>query len=327
MTAAAQIPELSAVQSAAERIRGLAVRTPLLRLNADDTPGEIWIKCENLQPIGSFKVRPAASAILNISRQQLEHGVYTASAGNMAQGVAYTARRLGVPCSVVLPHDAAATKVAALERMGARMQFVSHDEWWQVLLNRGLPGNPGRFIHPAADADVIAGDATIGLEILADLPDVDTVVVPYGGGGLSCGIAAAMRGAGSKARVLAAESAHCAPLSASLAAGRPVEVPVNPSFVTGLGAGRVLEEMWPLAKQLLAGAVVAEEQQTAAAIRLLYERNRLVAEGAGAVSVACALAGKAGTGRIVCVISGGNIDAERFARIIKSGDSILISSI
>jgi len=316
MTAAAQIPALSAIQSAAERIRGVAIRTPLLRLNADDTPGEIWIKCENLQPIGSFKVRPAASAILNLSRQQLEHGVYTASAGNMAQGVAYTARRLGVPCSVVLPHDAAATKVAALERMGARMQFVSHDEWWQVLLNRGLPGNPGRFIHPAADADVIAGDATIGLEILADLPDVDTVVVPYGGGGLSCGIAAALRAAGSKARVLAAESAHCAPLSASLAAGRPVEVPVNPSFVTGLGAGRVLEEMWPLANQLLAGAVVAEEQQTAAAIRLLYERNRLVAEGAGAVSVACALVGKAGTGRIACVISGGNIDAERFSRII-----------
>ncbi len=311
-----QIPTLTAIQSAAERIRGLAIRTPLLRLEVEDSPGEFWIKCENLQPIGSFKVRPAASAILNLSRQQLEHGVYTASAGNMAQGVAYTARRLGVPCSVVLPHDAAATKVAALERMGARMQFVSHDEWWHVLLNRGLPGNPGRFIHPAADADVMAGDGTIGLEILADLPDVETVVVPYGGGGLACGIAAALRGAGSKARVFAAESGHCAPLSASLAAGRPVEVPVNPSFVTGLGVGRVLEEMWPLATRLLAGAVVAGEQETAAAIRLLYERNRLVAEGAGAVSVACALAGKAGAGRIVCVISGGNIDAARFSKII-----------
>lgn len=316
MTSPPDIPTLAAIQSAAERIRGLAVRTPLLRLNTDDAPGEIWIKCENLQPIGSFKVRPAASAILNVPREQLEQGVYTASAGNMAQGVAYTARRVGVPCSVVLPRDAAATKVAALERMGARMRFVSHDEWWQVLLNRGHPDIAGRFIHPAADPDVIAGDATVGLEILADLPDVDTVVVPYGGGGLSCGIAAALRGLGSQARVLAAESGHCAPLSASLAAGRPVEVPVNPSFVTGLGAGRVLEEMWPVVRQLLAGAVVADEVETSAAIRLLYERNRMVAEGAGAVSVACALAGRAGTGRIVCVISGGNLDADRFARII-----------
>jgi threonine dehydratase len=316
MIPAMEMPTLAAIQSAAKRIQGVAIRTPLLRLNVDDAPGEIWIKCENLQPIGSFKVRPAASAILNLSRGQLDQGVNTASAGNMAQGVAYTARRLGVPCSVVLTRDAAATKVAALERMGAQLHFVSHEEWWQVLLNRGHPEIAGTFIHPAADPDVIAGDGTIGLEILADLPDVDTVVVPYGGGGLSCGIAAALRGAGSKARVLAAESGHCAPLSASLAAGRPVEVPVQPSFVTGLGVGRVLEEMWPLASQLLAGAVVAEEQETATAIRLLFERNRMVVEGAGAVSVAGALAGKAGQGRIVCVISGGNIDADRFARII-----------
>lgn len=316
MTRTAQAPTLAAIQSAAERVRGLAVRTPLLRLGVDDAPGEIWIKCENLQPIGSFKIRPAASAILNTPRADLVHGVYTASAGNMAQGVAYTARRLAVPCSVVLPQDAAATKVAALERLGARMHFVSHDEWWQVLLNRGHGDLRGRFIHPAADADVIAGDATVGLEILADLPDVDTVVVPYGGGGLACGIASALRAAGSCARVLAAESAHCAPLSASLAAGRPVEVPLQPSFVTGLGAGRVLEEMWPLVLELLGGAVVAREDETAAAVRLLFERNRLVAEGAGAVSVACALAGHAGHGRIACVISGGNMDADRFARIV-----------
>ena len=316
MIPAAEIPTPAAIQSAAHRIRGVAIRTPLLRLNVDDPTAGIWLKCENLQPIGSFKVRPAASAILNLSRGQLDQGVYTASAGNMAQGVAYTARRLGIPCSVVLPQDAAATKIAALERMGAQLHFVSHEEWWQVLVNRGHPEFAGQFIHPAADPNVIAGDATIGLEILADLPDVDTVVVPYGGGGLSCGIASALRGAGSKARVLAAESAHCAPLSASLAAGRPVEVPVNPSFVTGLGAGRVLEEMWPLVNELLAGAMVAEEQETAAAIRLLFERNRMVVEGAGAVSVACALAGGAGHGRIACVLSGGNIDADRFARII-----------
>lgn len=319
MTLAAVIPTLAAIEAAADRIRGIALRTPLLRLGVDDAPGDIWLKCENLQPIGSFKVRPAASAILNTPRADLDHGVYTASAGNMAQGVAYTARRLQVPCSVVLPRDAAATKIAALERLGARMHFVTHDGWWDVLLARRHPDIEGRFIHPAADADVIAGDATIGLEILADLPDVDTVVVPYGGGGLACGIAAALRAAGSKARVLAAESAHCAPLSASLAAGQPVAVPLQPSFVTGLGAGRVLEEMWPLATELLAGAVIAREEETAAAVALLFERNRLVAEGAGAVAVACALAGRAGGGRIACVISGGNMDAARFAAIIAPG--------
>lgn len=319
MVSAVQVPTPAAIHSAAERIRGCAIRTPLLRLGVADAPGEIWVKCENLQPIGSFKVRPAASAILNMPRGDLNAGVYTASAGNMAQGVAYTARQLGVPCSVVLPDDAAATKVAALERLGARMHFVSHDGWWEVLLARRHPDIRGRFIHPAADADVIAGDATVGLEILADLPDVDTVVVPYGGGGLACGIAAALRAGGSRARVLAAESAHCAPLTASLAAGRPVAVPTRPSFITGLGVGRVLEEMWPLVLDLLAGAVVAEEAETAAAVRLLFERNRFVAEGAGAVSVACALAGHAGSGRIACVISGGNMDADRFARIIAPG--------
>lgn len=321
MTQGAVLPTAADIDAAAARIRGLAVRTPLLRLGVDDAPGEIWLKCENLQPIGSFKVRPAASAILNTPKSELTRGVCTASAGNMAQGVAYTARQLGVPCSVVLPHDAAATKIAALERLGARMYFVTHDGWWDVLLARRHPDIDGRFIHPAADADVIAGDATIGLEILADLPDVDTVVVPYGGGGLACGIAAALRAAGSKARVFAAEAGHCAPLSASLAAGRPVHVPVQASFVTGLGAGRVLDEMWPLATTLLAGAAVAEEAETAAAVRLLFERNRLVAEGAGAVSVACALAGRAGNGRIACVISGGNIDADRFARIIAPGSA------
>ncbi|MBI1732163.1 MAG: threonine/serine dehydratase [Gammaproteobacteria bacterium] len=309
-------PGLGAIRSAAERIHGVAIRTPLLRLNAEQAPAEIWIKCENLQPIGSFKVRPAASAILNVPADQLARGVYTASAGNMAQGVAYTARRLNVPCSVVLPRDAAAAKVSALQRLGARILFVSHEEWWDVLKNRGHPDCAGRFIHPAADTDVIAGDGTVGLEIFSDLPDLDTVVVPYGGGGLSCGIAAALRGLGSVARVFAAEGAHCAPLSASLAAGHPVEVALAPSFITGLGAGRVLEEMWPLAHSLLGGALVATEEETAAAVRLLFERHRLVVEGAGAVSVACALAGRAGSGRVVCVISGGNIDADRFARII-----------
>jgi threonine dehydratase len=311
-----QIPSLAAIRAAADRIRGLAIRTPLLLLNAGDAPCEIWIKCENLQPIGSFKVRPAASAMLNAPPDGLKGGVVTASAGNMAQGVAFTARRLGIPCSVVVPRDAAAAKIAALERLGARIVFVSHDEWWQALERRGHPDCTGRFIHPAADPDVIAGDATVGLEIHADLPDVDAVVVPYGGGGLSCGIAAALRSLGSEARVFAAEGGHCAPLSASLAAGRPVEVPPEPSFITGLGAGRVLEEMWPLARTLLAGAAVASGAETAAAVRLLFERQRLVAEGAGAVSVACALAGRAGRGRVACVISGGNIDPEPFARII-----------
>jgi len=299
---------LNEIRSAGKRLRNLAVRTPLLRLNIDDAPAEIFIKMENLQPIGSFKIRPAGNAILNTAKTQIADGVYTASSGNMAQGVAYAARKLGVPATVLLPENAAANKVAALKRLGAAIKFLPDEEWWQVIADHGHPDIPGKFIHPVASQDVLAGDGTVGLEIFEDLPEVDTVLVPFGGGGLACGIASALRELNPGVKVMGSESEHCAPLTAALDAGRPVQLPCPHTFISGIGVGKVLDEMWPLVRELIPGAVVASVEDIAGTIRLLAERHRIIAEGAGAAPVAAALAGKAGKGKVVCVISGGNLD-------------------
>jgi len=312
-------PELAAIRAARDRIQGSALRTPLLRLNVEDDARPIWLKLENLQPIGSFKLRGAGNAIALLSPEALARGVYTASAGNMAQGVAWNARRLGIPCTVVVPEHAPQTKIAAIERLGAAIVRLPFEAWWKVLVDHGYPGLPGTFIHPVSDPAVIAGNGTVGLEILEDLPDADTVLVPYGGGGLSTGIALACRALAPAVRIFAAEVDTAAPFSASLAAGAPREVSYTPSFVDGIGAKAVLAEMWPLTSRLLAGSCVVTLRETAAAVKLLIERNRVVAEGAGAASVAAALSGKAGAGKIVCVISGGNIDAAKLATILGGG--------
>jgi threonine dehydratase len=305
------------VEAARERIRDAALRTPLIRLNVDDAPATIWLKLENLQPIGSFKVRGAANAMALATPEQLARGVYTCSAGNMAQGVAFMARRLGVPCTAVVPDHAPQTKLDAIARLGGRIIKVPFAEWWQVMITHRYEGLDGVFVHPVSDPAVMAGNGTIGLEILEDLPDVDAVVVPYGGGGLSCGIATALRARRPTAKVFASEVETSAAFSAARAAGAPVTITYTPSFVDGIGSSRVLEEMWPLASALLDDALVMSLEETADAIRTLVERNRVVAEGAGASSVAAALAGKAGVGNVVCVISGGNIDAARLAAILR----------
>jgi threonine dehydratase len=308
---------LDEIRAASARLRDLAVRTPLLRLNVENAPAEIYIKMENLQPIGSFKIRPAGSAILNAPNEQVADGVYTASSGNMAQGVAYAARQLGVQATVLLPHNAAAVKVAALKRLGATIRHLPDDEWWRVISDHGHPEIPGKFIHPVASQDVLAGDGTVGLEIFEDLPDVDTVLVPFGGGGLACGIASAFRELNPKVRVMGSESAHCAPLIAALDAGRPVQLPCPPTFISGIGVGKVLDEMWPLVKKLLHGAVIAEVDEIVNVIRILLERHRVLAEGAGAAPVAAALAGQGGNGKVVCVISGGNLDGKYLVDILE----------
>jgi threonine dehydratase len=246
----------------------------------------------------------------------LARGVYTASAGNMAQGVAWNARRLGIPCTVVVPDHAPRAKLDAVERLGAKIVAVPVDRWWQVLAEHGYPGIEGLFIHPVADRAVVAGNGTIGLEIFEELPDADAVLVPWGGGGLSCGIASALRGLSAPAKTFACEIETAAPLSASLAEGRPVSVDYTPSFVDGIGARGLLPEMWPLATSVIAGALEVSLRETAAAIRLLASRARVVAEGAGAVPVAAATSGRAGRGKIVCVVSGGNIDLDRLAAIL-----------
>ncbi len=309
---------LEAIQAAAARTADSVVRTPLLGLPLADAPAEIYLKLENLQPIGSFKLRGAGNAMALAARRELARGVYTASAGNMAQGVAWRAARLGIPCLVVVPDHAPETKLAAVRRLGGEIIKVPFDRWWEVIVTGEFAGLEGLFIHPVSNPDVMAGNGVIGLEILEDLPDVDAVVIPYGGGGLSGGIASALRALKPATRIYAVEVETAAPLAASLSAGAPVKVDYTPSFVDGIGGVSVLPEMWPRARELLDDSLVVSLEEIRAAIRLLAERQRVIAEGAGAASVAAALAGKAGAGKVVCVVSGGNIEREILAEILTS---------
>lgn len=307
---------LEAIRAAQVRINDIALRTPLVRLNVANDGAEIYLKLENLQPMGSFKIRGASNAMALRPSDLLAKGVYTASAGNMAQGVAWNARRLGIPCTVIVPDHAPETKLAAITRLGATITKVPFDVWWQVIVTHQFEGEAGLFIHPVSDRDVMAGNGTIGLEILADLPDVDAIVIPYGGGGLSSGIASAVRALKPNTRIYAAEVSTAAPLAASLAEGSIQEVTYAASFVDGIGSKSVLPDMWPLVRRLLDASLVVDLQEIAEAIRLLAERNRIIAEGAGAAPVAAALAGHAGSGKVVCVVSGGNIDLAKLAKIL-----------
>ena len=310
---------ISAIRAARSRIAGTAMRSPLLRLDSGDGPTELWLKLECLQPIGSFKVRGAANAMAVADAALLEEGVYTGSAGNMAQGVALAAQRMGVPCRVVVPDTAPRAKLEAIARLGATAVPLPRDEWWSVLCDHGHPREDGYFVHPVSNPAVIAGNGTIGVEIVEELPDVKAVVVSYGGGGLSCGIAAALRALAPGVPVFAAEVETGAPFAASLEAGAPVEVRHRPSFVDGIGSTGVLEEMWPQAHSLLAGSVVVSIEEVCEAIRVLAGGAHIVAEGAGSAAVAAALRGLPGIGEgpVVAVVSGGNIDPQVFRAIME----------
>jgi threonine dehydratase len=299
-------------------IAGATIRTPLVRLNVDDTPAEIYLKLENLQPIGSFKIRGAANAMGHLTPAMLSRGVLTASAGNMAQGVAWRARELGIPCTVVAPATAPDTKVRAVERLGGRVIKVSFEEWWRAFEERAFPGVDATFIHAFDDLHVMAGNGTIAMEIVEDLPEFDAVVIPWGGGGLTCGIAAALRALNSKCKIYAAEVATAAPLTPSLAAGSPQTVAYQPSFVDGIGARLVFPQMLDRAKDLIDGSLIADLDSISSALRLLAERNHIIAEGAGACPVACALSGQAGSRKIVCIVSGGNIDLTTLSAILRA---------
>lgn len=315
MDAIAPIP-LAEIEAARSRIADAAIRTPLIRLEVANAPCEVWLKLENLQPIGSFKIRGAANAMALADPGALAGGVYTASAGNMAQGVAWNALRLGVPCRVLVPDTAPATKLDAISRLGGTSIPLPFDEWWAVLRNHGHPDESGFFIHPVSDPAVIAGNGTVGLEILEDLPDVDAIIAPFGGGGLSCGIASAVKAHRPDVPVYAAEVETAAPLAASLEAGEPVDIDRIPTFVDGIGGKGILPEMWPLASALLDGALVMSLEEICEAIGLLVTRARVVAEGAGAASVAAALCGAAGGGKVAAVVSGGNLEPQDLGTIL-----------
>ena len=305
------------MRAARTRLADIAVRTPLLRFPADDVATDIHLKLENLQPIGSFKLRGAANAMALADRDALSRGVYTASAGNMAQGVAWCARARGVRCRVVVPDHAPKAKTDAIERLGGEVIRVPFAEWWQTLIDRGHPYLDGFFVHPFADDAVMAGNGTIALEIFEDLADVDAIIVPYGGGGLACGIAAAARALSPRTKVYAVEVETAAPLTASFAAGVPTPVTRTQTFIDGMGSGAVFAEMWPLVQSLLAGTIVVTVAQVADAVRMLAERCCVVAEGAGAAALAAALTGVLDGQRTVCIVSGGNIDLDTFATILR----------
>jgi threonine dehydratase len=306
------------IREARARISSSVLRTPLVRLNIDGSPGEVYLKLENLQPTGSFKVRGASNAIALAGPDAAKRGVYTVSAGNMAQALAWRARELGIPCSVIVPDNAPATKLDAIKRYGAKIVQVSFNEVWDVVVNHRYPPlDSSVFIHPFANPSMIAGNGTIGLEILEDLPEVDTILVPFGGGGLSTGMASAVRGLSNRTQIYGCEPETAAPLAASFTAGSAQEVTRTPSFVDGAGGKSVLPEIWEVAKNLLKGSLVVSLKEVASAVKLLAERNRVIAEGAGALGVAAALSGKAGHGKIVCVVSGGNIDSSKIVTILE----------
>ena len=286
-----------------------------MRLGAD-TDAEVWLKLENLQPIGSFKLRGALNAIRSAAPEALAAGVLTASAGNMAQGVAWAAREAGVSCTVVVPEHAPATKVAAIERLGGSVVKVRFERWWQTMMESRFDGLEGLFVHPVQDEQVMAGNGTVGLELLEDLPDVDAVLVPFGGGGLTVGVASAVKQIRPEIEVYAVEPATAAPLAASLAAGEPRDVEYTPSFVDGAGARTLLEPMWPRVRDVVDGSFTVSIEETARAVQALAERNRVVAEGAGALGVAVALEGRAPGRRVACIVSGGNIDTAQLTAIL-----------
>jgi threonine dehydratase len=318
MSTAIESP-VEAAEQARRNIDGIAIRTPLVRLNTDGLGGgehEVFLKLENLQPIGSFKIRGAANVMAKLPRAQLSRGVLTASAGNMAQGVAFCARRLGVPATVVTPETAPETKLRAVERMGARIIKAPFDAWWKTFEDRAFPGVDAAFVHAFDDPNVMAGNGTIGLELIEDLPDLDAIVIPWGGGGLACGIAGVVKALRPSTRVYAAEVETGAPLAASLQAGTPQVVDYRPSFVDGIASKTVFPNMLDLAQRLLDGSIVMTLDEIAFAMRFVAERNCLIAEGAAACAIAAALSGKAGGGKIVAILSGGNINLKKFAELV-----------
>jgi threonine dehydratase len=277
---------------------------------------ELYLKLELLQPIGSFKIRGAYNVVRQLTPAQLDAGVWTVSAGNAAQGVALAARIVDVPCSVMVMDTAPATKIGAIERLGATIVRASYDECWRTVIAHGSARMRGHFVHPFDDDRFIAGNGTVGLEILEDLPDVDAVVAPLGGGGLLSGIQAALAERRPAVRIFAAEPDTAAPLAASITAGRPVFFDGwTASFVDGAGGKSVLETMWPLLRSL-SGSIVVTLDEVARAMRWTADRAHLIAEGAAGCAVAAALGGRAGTGKIVAVVSGGNIDLSQFASLV-----------
>ena len=308
---------LSEIREARARIAKAIVRTPLVRLDLGPDGPDVRLKLENLQPISAYKLRGAANAVATLSEAERRRGVWTISAGNAGQGVAYAARSAGVPCTVVVIDAAPAAKVERMRALGAKLIPVPYETAWKALDDRAYPGAEGTFIHPFDDHQFIAGHATRGLEILADAPDAAAVIASIGGGGLITGGGSAVKALKPEIKLWGAEPETAAPVALSFAAGSPQTFKEwRASFVDGAGGQSVFPRMWQRMKPLVDGSIVVTLEETKRAMRLIAEKARVIAEGAGALPLAAALTGKAGRGPIVAIVSGGNIDLEKFAAIV-----------
>jgi threonine dehydratase len=308
---------LEEIRAARERIRGLVTRTPLIRLHHGNDKPEIWLKLENLQPINAFKIRGASNAVAMLSPEARAKGVWTISAGNAGQGVAYAAREAGIPCTVVAIETAPDTKLERMRDLGARLVKAPFDACWTAMEQRSFPGVEGTFIHPFDDDDFVTGNATLGLEIVEDLPQVKTVIAAIGGGGLISGIGTGVRELAPHVNILGAEPETAAPGALSFEKGSPQKFEAwQPTFVDGAGGKSIFPRMWERMQGVVDGSVVVTLDEVKHAMRVVAEKTRVIAEGAGALAVAAALSGRAGDGPIVAVISGGNIDLKKFAELI-----------
>jgi threonine dehydratase len=308
---------LDEIRAAHDRIRSVITRTPLIRLRHDAPAPEIWLKLENLQPINAFKIRGAANAVAMLTPEERRKGVWTISAGNAGQGVAYAARDFGIPCTVLTIETAPDTKLERMRNLGARIVKAPFDVCWKAMDERRYPGIEGTFVHPFDDHNFIAGNASLGVEILEDLPKVKAVIAAIGGGGLVSGIGSAIRQLAPHVKILGAEPETAAPGALSFASGEPREFEQwQASFVDGAGGRSIFPRMWERMQGIVDGSIVVTLEEVKRAMRVVAEKARVIAEGAGALAVAAALSGKAGDGPIVAVISGGNIDLKKFAELI-----------
>jgi threonine dehydratase len=307
---------MAQIEAARARLEGLSIMSPVVGCGAAPAGKTVLLKLENLQSIGSFKIRPIGNAVLSRPAAVLRRGIYTTSTGNSALGVAYMARRLGIGATAIVPVNAPEAKLEKLRRLGTRIDVRPVEEWWQAIRNGTLEGQEGLYIDAVRDPASLAGDATIGLEILAQSPAVQAILIPFGGGGLACGIACAIRALRPDVKIIACELTSAHPLEAAFDAGAPTETPHAPGFVSGVGFGTVLPEMWPLARSLIDQVITVSLTEVAAAIKVMVEHNRVVAEGAGAVSVAAALSGRYAESTVCAVVSGGNLDSSALATIL-----------
>jgi len=308
---------LDDVERARRNIAGTVLRTPLVKLDLGSGAPDIFLKLENLQPTNAYKIRGATNAVAQLSDDERARGVWTISAGNAGQGVAYAARAAGISCSVVAIETAPQTKIDRMRALGATIIPVSYEQAWRAAEAHAFEGLDGTFIHPFDNHDFIAGHGTMGLEIVEDLPDVRTVIAAIGGGGLITGVGSAIKALRPDATILGAEPETAAPYAYSLRAGAPSRFPDwQASFVDGAGGQSVTQRMWQRMGPIVDGTITVSLDETRAAMRLIAEKTRTISEGAGALSLAAALTGRAGDGPIVCIVSGGNIDLAKFAELV-----------